>query len=124
MGAGDPTTRFTAPFEDGIFSAHGRLAQRESAAFTRQRSLVRNQHRPLQKRRFAGKTLTIGASDGALPNPCAATQWDSRELDPPGGRQTAAFRKGTSNGRLLPRGPGKDQHFFEVHPSKVKHSAS
>ena len=46
MGAGDPTTRFTAPFEDGIFSAHGRLAQRESAAFTRQRSLVRNQHRP------------------------------------------------------------------------------
>src|SRR4028119_683065 len=47
MGAGDPTTRFTAPFEDGIFSAHGRLAQRESAAFTRQRSLVRNQHRPL-----------------------------------------------------------------------------
>jgi hypothetical protein len=27
----------------------GRLAQRESAAFTRQRSLVRAQHRPLKK---------------------------------------------------------------------------
>src|SRR5919112_1005084 len=27
----------------------GRLAQRESAAFTRQRSLVRTQHRPLQE---------------------------------------------------------------------------
>src|SRR5215218_3296043 len=27
----------------------GRLAQRESAAFTRQRSLVRTQHRPLEK---------------------------------------------------------------------------
>ena len=27
----------------------GRLAQRESAAFTRQRSLVRTQHRPLLK---------------------------------------------------------------------------
>ena len=29
--------------------AYGRLAQRESAAFTRQRSLVRSQHRPLVK---------------------------------------------------------------------------
>src|SRR5215208_4036964 len=28
---------------------YGRLAQRESAAFTRQRSLVRTQHRPLVK---------------------------------------------------------------------------
>ena len=46
MGTGDPPARFTAPFGDGIFSPHGRLAQRESAAFTRQRSLVRNQHRP------------------------------------------------------------------------------
>ena len=27
--------------------SYGRLAQRESAAFTRQRSLVRSQHRPL-----------------------------------------------------------------------------
>jgi hypothetical protein len=27
----------------------GRLAQRESAAFTRQRTLVRSQHRPLQE---------------------------------------------------------------------------
>src|SRR5918997_1826508 len=46
MATGGRHDRFTAPFEDGIFSAHGRLAQRESAAFTRQRSLVRNQHRP------------------------------------------------------------------------------
>ena len=30
-------------------SLHGRLAQRESAAFTRQRSLVRTQHRPLSR---------------------------------------------------------------------------
>ena len=29
--------------------SYGRLAQRESAAFTRQRSLVRSQHRPLSK---------------------------------------------------------------------------
>src|SRR4028118_2022164 len=99
-------------------------SSKPSCCFTRQRSLVRNQHRPLRKRSFAGKTSAIGASDGALPNPCAATQWDSRELDPPGGRQTAAFRKGTSNGRLLPRGAGEEEHFFEVHPSKVKHSAS
>ena len=49
MATGDRYDRFTAPFGDGIFSAHGRLAQRESAAFTRQRSLVRNQHRPLRK---------------------------------------------------------------------------
>src|SRR3712207_1650085 len=49
MGTGDPPNRFTAPFGDGIFTAHGRLAQRESAAFTRQRSLVRNQHRPLKE---------------------------------------------------------------------------
>src|SRR4028119_678724 len=69
MGAGDPTTRFTAPFGDGIFSAHGRLAQRESAAFTRQRSLVRNQHRPPLKRvglqakpRFIGYVATPGST--------------------------------------------------------------
>jgi hypothetical protein len=47
-----------------------------------------------------------------------------RELDPPGDRQPAAFRKGTNNGRLLSRGLAKDEYFVEVHPLKVKHSAS
>jgi hypothetical protein len=37
-----------APGRPGYPRRPGRLAQRESAAFTRQRSLVRNQQRPLQ----------------------------------------------------------------------------
>src|SRR5918998_5282938 len=61
MVTGGPHNRFTAPSGDGIFSAHGRLAQRESAAFTRQRSLVRNQHRPLRK---------VGRNCGSLRRNC------------------------------------------------------
>src|SRR3990170_1447563 len=44
----------TRNLANGIFSEPpGRLAQRESAAFTRQRSLVRTQHRPLSKPLFS-----------------------------------------------------------------------
>jgi hypothetical protein len=54
----------------------GRLAQRESAAFTRQRSLVRTQHRPLGKAlQTAGNetssilTLRTSCSNGAATHP-------------------------------------------------------
>src|SRR5215204_1582478 len=55
-------------------SLQGRLAQRESAAFTRQRSLVRTQHRPLVKSDVLqvkrGRQEQVSDT---LPSHCAAT---------------------------------------------------
>src|SRR5215212_11109116 len=55
-------------------SLQGRLAQRESAAFTRQRSLVRTQHRPLPK--YFVLQVKRGRQEqvsDTLPSHCAAT---------------------------------------------------
>jgi hypothetical protein len=52
----------------------GRLAQWESAAFTRQRSLVRTQHRPLGKTAvLQGKTRNTDERPEYLSYSCAAT---------------------------------------------------
>ena len=55
----------------------GRLAQRESAAFTRQRSLVRTQHRPLSKcANLQVKMLGYNVGFGYSSIPRAATRRD------------------------------------------------
>jgi hypothetical protein len=65
--------------------SYGRLAQRESAAFTRQRSLVRTQHRPLQKVLFCS-TFTLSdmkrlRTARILCSNHAASQKNHRSLD-------------------------------------------
>ena len=56
------------------FGGYGRLAQRESAAFTRQKSLVRSQHRPpiihVRSRVEFTENVSVNSSDdNYIPDP-------------------------------------------------------